>query len=87
MSSNPAIVLLHTTASSLGDVWSTADDSAKSVTVVEDKETNGVRAEYVFDSWKSYDAFEKTDAAKGAESVVKIRAIDGFLGREDKSKL
>ena len=47
--------------------------------------------EYVFDSWKSYDAFEKTDTgkalSKGAESVVKIRAIDGFLGREDKSKL
>ncbi|KAF2818623.1 hypothetical protein CC86DRAFT_472688 [Ophiobolus disseminans] len=94
VSSNPAIVLLHTTSSSLENVQSAAEASAKSLNstlVVEDKETSGVRAEYVFDSWKSYEAFEKTDAAKAilksAKNVVKIRAIDGFLGREEKSRL
>jgi hypothetical protein len=94
VSSNPAIVLLHTTSSSLENVRSAADRIAKeanSVVVVEDKETNGARAEYVFHSWKDYEDFEQTEAAKavlkGVESVVRIRAIDGFLGRDDKSKL
>jgi hypothetical protein len=61
------------------------------VAVVEDTETKGIRMEVIMDDWKSYEAFENSDAAsalvKRSESAVKIRPIAGFLGREDKSKL
>jgi len=63
--------------------------------VVEDKEANSVRAEYVLKSWNDFEAFaskSKTHENHGAErkgpaEIIKIRAIDGFLGREDRSKL
>jgi hypothetical protein len=97
VSSNPAIVLLHTTSSALEECARAAEDASRdskglnSVVVVEDTETKGIRTELIMDSWKSYEAFETSGAAnaiiKGNESAVKIRVIAGFLGREDKSKL
>lgn len=93
LSSNPAIVLLHSTSSGV-DSWKSAVDSAKGANfgaVVEDKDTKGVRTELILDGWSSYEAFEKSEAAKtlltDSESAVKIRPIAGFLGREEKSKL
>jgi hypothetical protein len=97
LSTNPAIVLLHTTSPGVDDSKDAAERMVGNVkelnflALVEDKETNGVRIQIVMDSWKSYEKFEKTDKAKGlttnASSVVKIKAIAGFLCREDKSKL
>lgn len=94
VSANPAVVLLHTTSATQQEVRSAAHGGSKNlncVIIVEDKETKGVRAQYVLKDWKSYDTFESAETAKtvakGAESVVKIRPINGFLGREGKSKL
>jgi hypothetical protein len=91
VSANPAVVLLHTTSASQQDLRTAAHGGAKnlnSIVIVEDAGTNGVRAQYVLNDWKSYEAFEAAGAVvKEAESVVKIRPINGFLGREDKSKL
>ncbi|RYF31188.1 MAG: hypothetical protein EOO38_31735 [Cytophagaceae bacterium] len=55
---------------------------------VEDAETKGVRAQYVFNTWEKYTAFEKSDAGRRvaeAQEKVRIRPIAGFLGREDKA--
>jgi hypothetical protein len=97
VSTNPAIVLLHNTSLGVDGSKDAAERVVGNVkelsflAVVEDKETNGVRTQIVMDSWESYEKFEKSDAAKclttNASSVVKIKAIAGFLGREDKSKL
>lgn len=94
VTAKPAVVLLHTTSANQQDVRSAAHGGAKflnSIIIVEDMETNGVRAQYVLSDRKSYEDFERAEAAKavarGAESVVKICPIAGFLGREDKSKL
>jgi len=89
VSSNPGIVLLHSTSTG-ADAWTKAVENINELSfgaVVEDTETKGVRLELIFGSWSSYEAFEKSDAAKGAESATKIRPIAGFLGREDRSKL
>jgi hypothetical protein len=93
ISSSPAIVLLHSTISGV-DAWKGAVESAKGANfgmVVEDKETKGLRTELILDGWKSFEAFEKSEAARtlleASEGAVKIRPIAGFLGREDKSKL
>jgi hypothetical protein len=91
-------VLLHTTLSSADECTrALSEDASKSskglsvIAVVDDAETKGVRMEIIMDSWKSYGAFEQSDAAsvviRGTDSAVKIRPIAGFLGREDKSKL
>lgn len=108
ISSNPAILLVNvgyrpgTTVHSLEgwkDFAKSASSSVKGFnvfTVVEDKETNSVRAEYVLDSWEALGevqslgvAEKNKDNAKNRTSVdaVKIRAIAGFIGREDRSKL
>jgi hypothetical protein len=55
--------------------------------LVEDHETKGVRTEFILENWASFEAFEKSDMVKSAESTVKVRPVAGFLGREDKSKL
>jgi hypothetical protein len=93
VSSTPAVVLLHTTTGGV-DVCSEAIDNnagLSAVLVVEDKETKGVRAQYVLSTWENYAAFEKSAAGRSitaeAQETVKIRPIAGFLGREDKSKL
>jgi hypothetical protein len=92
VSSNPVIVLLHSTSSS-ADEWRGAADGVKGlnfVAVVEDEETKGVRTEMILDGWRSYEAFETgagQSVTKAANEAVKIRPIEGFLGREDKSKL
>lgn len=89
VSSNPGIVLLHST-SVRADAWAKAVGNINELNfgaVVEDTEIKGVRLELIFSGWSSYEAFEKSDAAKGTESATKIRPIAGFLGREDRSKL
>lgn len=63
--------------------------------VVDDQETKSVRAEYVLRSWSAFEEFAKNmedyrgygTGSIGSAELVKIRAIDGFIGREDKSKL
>ncbi|KAH6523276.1 hypothetical protein HBI56_083950 [Parastagonospora nodorum] len=89
VSSNPGIVLLHSTSTG-ADAWAKAVEDINELSfsaVVEDDETKGVRLELIFDSWSRYEAFEMSDAVKGAENATKIRPIAGFLGREDRSKL
>lgn len=92
VSSNPVIVLLHSTSSN-ADEWKSAVGNVKGlnfVAVVEDKETKGVRMEMILDGWKSYESFESgagTSVTKAANEAVKIRPIAGFLGREEISKL
>lgn len=92
VSSNPVIVLLHSPSSS-ADEWRDAAGGARGlnfVAVVEDMETQGVRAEMILDGWKSYEAFESgagKSVTSGANEAIKIRPIAGFLGREEKSKL
>lgn len=67
-------------------------------TVAEDKEASSVRAIYVGDSWESFDTFHKSGVAQrnqehngkdrtGVQGAVKIKVVDGFVGREDRSKL
>lgn len=63
--------------------------------VAEDKESNSIRAEYVLKSWDAFEHFASRSTSHanfeaekmGPTEVVKIRPIDGFIGREDKSKL
>lgn len=89
ISSDPAIVLLHSTSAGL-DALRTATEKFKGlsfVAVVEDPEAHSVRIELILENWTSYEALEKSETVKSAESAVKIRPIAGFLGREDKSKL
>ncbi|KAL6711390.1 hypothetical protein ACN47E_004324 [Coniothyrium glycines] len=101
----PAIVLVNTpykTSVTKGvlagwdgavqDAFETAE-GLRAVVVVDDKETQSVRAEYVFRNWEEWDNFAAKGnshdeiAGKGPAEIVKIRAIDGFLGREGGSKL
>lgn len=92
VSSNPIIVLLQSTSSS-AEEWRGATEGAKGlnfIAVVEDKETNGVRAEMILDGWTSYEAFESgagKSVTKAANESVQIRPIAGYLGRKGKSKL
>lgn len=84
------------------DGWKEAAKSALSsgtsfsaFTVVEDKENGSVRAEYVLKSWNDFETYaskSKDHGNNGAErtgpaEIVKIRPIDGFIGREGRSKL
>lgn len=62
--------------------------------VVEDNANNSVRTEYILEHAEQYEAFLKSKVMKahqeGSRSVakeVKVRAIAGFLGREERSKL
>jgi hypothetical protein len=89
VSSEPAIVLLHSTSTG-SDSWRLATDNIRGssfAAVVEDSETKGVRTELILENWASYETFEKSDMVKSTESTVKVRPIAGFLGREDRSKL
>ncbi|KAH7355982.1 hypothetical protein BKA66DRAFT_515729 [Pyrenochaeta sp. MPI-SDFR-AT-0127] len=102
ISSNPAILLVNvgykagTTANAL-ESWRNFTKSASSSVkelnlsiVVEDKETNSIRAEYVLDSWGAIEGFRylaSEENRTGEVDAVKIRVIDGYIGREDRSKL
>ena len=88
------------TANALAGWKSTAERALSSVkgfnvfTVAEDKESNSVRAVYVLDGWKSVEEFQRSGVEENSEKdrsgvaeTVKIKAVDGFIKREDKSKL
>ncbi|CAO2652073.1 Nn.00g003560.m01.CDS01 [Neocucurbitaria sp. VM-36] len=88
------------TASVLSGWKSTGERALSSVkgfnvfTVAEDKESNSVRAVYVLDGWKSFEEFQslgvgdRTEKDRtGVAEAVKIRAVDGFVKREGRSKL
>lgn len=62
------------------------------VTVAEDTEKNSVRAVYVLDSWEAFEQFHASGAGEknrehngkdrnGVAEAVKVRAVDGFIGR------
>jgi hypothetical protein len=89
VSSEPAIVLLHSTSTRI-ESWRTATENVRGLSfaaVVEDRETKSLRTELILENWASYEAFEESDMVKSAESAIRIRPIAGFLGREDRSKL
>jgi hypothetical protein len=91
----------HGTASDTLEGWEKMAESAlKGVTgfnkfvVTEDKASNSVRTECVLENWEQYETFLESGVTKahqeGSQSIakdVKVRAIAGFLGREEKSKL
>ncbi|KAF1849224.1 uncharacterized protein K460DRAFT_415630 [Cucurbitaria berberidis CBS 394.84] len=97
-SSNPAIALANVgykagnVVEEWGNVARTAIGGVKGFNlfmVVEDKDASSVRAVYVLDSWGAYKEFEQGSGVNktGVAELVKIKAVDGFIGREDRSKL
>lgn len=99
ITSNPAILLVNTPyeggpSNSDLDGWKSdvqeAFGSVKglgSVIVAEDREGKSVRAEYVFKGWEEFESFAakgKKHGGRGGEAeIVKIKGVDGFLGREE----
>ncbi|RMZ70747.1 Dimeric alpha-beta barrel [Pyrenophora seminiperda CCB06] len=57
--------------------------------VVEDKDANSIRVQCVAEDWNSFASFQTSvlDDSAGHVETVKIRPIDGFLGREGRYKL
>lgn len=57
--------------------------------VVEDSEANGIRVQCVAQDWDAFANFQTSvlDDGAGHAEMVKIRPVDGFLGREDTYKL
>ncbi|KAJ4376018.1 hypothetical protein N0V83_001298 [Neocucurbitaria cava] len=89
-----------TTANALSGWKSTGERALSSVkgfhvfVAAEDKESSSVRAVYVLDGWKAAEEFEKSGIEKqtekdraGGVETVKIRAVDGYVKRDDRSKL
>lgn len=64
-------------------------DGVSLFAVVEDKDANGIRVQCVAQDWDAFANFQASvlDSGTGHVEMVKIRPIDGFLGREDKHKL
>jgi hypothetical protein len=102
ISSNPAIVLMNmpskpnASATKEAEKWHELSQivtkSVKGVnafTVVEDRETNSTRVECVLNSWDAFAGYQEfmVDGRRDGAEVVKIRPIDGFVGRENSSKL
>lgn len=106
ISTDPAIVLVNTpyqpdAAPQTLDWWKNTakeiSDNTKgfsSVIVVEDRESNSVREEYVLQSWGDFEAIaarykshDSDNASRVPTDIVKVKAVAGFLGRDDKSKL
>jgi hypothetical protein len=58
-------------------------------TVVEDQEVNSMRVEAVLQSWDAFAEYQDfmIDGRQDGAVMVKIRPIDGFVGRESTSKL
>ncbi|KAI4709858.1 hypothetical protein J4E89_005087 [Alternaria sp. Ai002NY15] len=102
ISSNPAIVLLNipskpdTSAIKQAEKWSELSQivmksvkGVSSFTVVEDREAKSTRVESVLQSWDSFAAYQEfmVDGRRDGADLVKIRPIDGFVGRDSSSKL
>jgi hypothetical protein len=58
-------------------------------TVVEDQEANSTRVEAVLQSWDAFAEYQEflIDGRQDGAVVVRLRPIDGFVGRENASKL
>lgn len=64
-------------------------EGVSTFTVVEDHEANSTRVEAVLQSWDAFAEYQEflIDGRQDGAVVVKIRPIDGFVGRESASKL
>ncbi|KAL1798099.1 hypothetical protein ACET3X_002136 [Alternaria dauci] len=101
VSSNPAVMLMNIPSKSelstadterWREMSSIVMESVKGVvafTVVEDREANSTRVEAVLQSWDAFAQYQEfmIDGRKDGAGVVKVRPIDGFVGREGASKL
>lgn len=101
VSSNPAIVLMKIPSRSnlsakeverwceLSLIIMKSVKGVAAFTVVEDREANSTRVECVLQSWDAFAEYQKfmIDGRRDAAEVVKVRPIDGFVGRDSSSKL
>ena len=101
VSSNPAVVLMNIPSKSelstkdkerWREMSSIVMNSVKGVsafTVVKDQEANSTRVEAVLQSWDAFAEYQEflIDGRQDGAVVVELRPIDGFVGRENASKL
>ena len=101
VSSNPAVVLMNIPSKSelstkdkerWREMSSIVMNSVKGVsafTVVKDQEANSTRVEAVLQSWDAFAEYQEflIDGRQDGAVVVRLRPIDGFVGRENASKL
>ncbi|KAG9193957.1 hypothetical protein G6011_03992 [Alternaria panax] len=101
ISSNPAIVLMNIPSRSglstkdagkwdeMSQIVMKSVNSIFIFTVVEDHEANSTRVEAVLQDWDAFTGYEEfmIEGRRDTAEVVKVRPIDGFVGRESASKL
>lgn len=69
------------------------ESGTKGFTVADDKEASCVRTMVVYESWEAAESVHKGKEANierggtSGQGAVRVRAVDGFLGREERGKL